>query len=1017
MDFLKKHSKLFLGIFILFFILYVLPNFINLNGQKSYIEKKIEETIGFKATIKGDISFAIIPRPSLILRNVEIKSKNISSEEKEVKSTPVFINAPQILINTSLLNLFSKELVINKIGMVDSIFYANAYKNSKYENLESFLNGKTFKEVVVRDGTIALEQSFIHNINMNFSTIQDGKIKGNGDFSYEDGDVEDLSLLISYLDKDNYNIVSKFIFETDASELENDLTFIVKEGETTFSGITELDTDNLSSFIKKFNKDIEFPTTDFFTDDLKMKVRIQNSPDALLFNDGIFEGDEVVGKFKGKIPFEKNGELKIIKENITFDINFTNLSVNKVIELKKDAFFNPIDVLATSKNLLSFFKYGNFNITAKNMILKKGLITNFNLNTSPIYYDNKFNGIDIKKFNYTIGKNNMNIVGKILNIPTDITLDIKVNTTLPINISNIFTKKLILNSFNSNISMTKNLINLTNMKVKVGNNDIEGSFSINKKDGKQDYIVNLKSDKFDIDNFINEEINLAFILSKLSLLKNSNFSLNTMIKSLNMNKKNYDLFKLNTSFTNGNLKLKNLSFTSQGYQSKMSGDLLNILGSNGEFKNFDYKISSDTLKGISIPFVRNSFIEKMIANGVNKIDIHLNGPAINPNSEVDAILNKIKIKVNGKLLDSASSYTIELSHDELKGFLFSWGYIGDNLMNYFYDNIPFSVKAKIEGENIKDMELKIKDNVINGEILRKKTKNDFETSIILNTDSFDIKGIIKRIKDTDGYIDLLLKIIRGIPYNFTLTTPIFKEYDGNNYTDFKLDLQNAKNPGRFIFNMKKGDYKISIDSEILNSNIFEGQIYISDYSIPSNIMQNELLNLISGSLNAIIKFKTNGTNAYQLLSNLTGDYQTTIMHGVIQGISDYTTLFVNIAKLANITTNNVIYTIENSVKSGKLNFNELSISGKITQADVENSAFKLSSPNIGISGVISGNLIQKSLNIESVFDIRNLAPEPLVFMYNLKGFINNLSGEVDTSTILSKINTVYLQRKKKEILE
>ena len=449
----------------------------------------------------------------------------------------------------------------------------------------------------------------------------------------------------------------------------------------------------------------------------------------------------------------------------------------------------------------------------------------------------------------------------------------------------------------------------------------------------------------------------------------------------------------------------------------MSGDLLNLLGSNGEFKNFDYKISSETLKGISIPFVRNSFIEKMIANGVNKIDIHLNGPANNPTSEIDAVLNKIKIKVNGKLLNSNSSYTIELFHDELKGFLFSWGYISDNLMNYFYDNIPFSVKAKVEGENIKDMELKIKNNLIKGEILRKKTRNDFETSIILNTDSFDIKGVIKRIKDTDGYIDLLLKIIRGIPYNFTFTTPIFEEYDGNSYQDFKLDLQNAKNPGKFIFDMKKGDYKISINSEILNSNIFEGKIDISDYSIPSNIMQNDLLNLVSGSLSAVINFKTNGTNAYQLLSNLSGDYQTKIMHGTIKGISDYVTIFSNIASLANITTNNVIYTIENSVKSGKINFNELSINGKINEANVENSAFKLSSANIGISGMISGNLIQKSLNIESVFDIRNLAPEPLVFIYNLKGFVNNLTGDVDTSTILSKINTVYLQRKKKEILE
>ena len=112
-----------------------------------------------------------------------------------------------------MFNLFSKDLVINKIGMVHAIFYANSYKASKYENLESFLSGKIFKEIIVSDGTVALEKSFVHNINMNFSSVQDSKIKGTGYFSYEDGNVEDLSVLISYLNEDNYNIVSKFIYK------------------------------------------------------------------------------------------------------------------------------------------------------------------------------------------------------------------------------------------------------------------------------------------------------------------------------------------------------------------------------------------------------------------------------------------------------------------------------------------------------------------------------------------------------------------------------------------------------------------------------------------------------------------------------------------------------------------------------------------------------------------------------------------------------------------------------------
>ena len=199
--------------------------------------------------------------------------------------------------------------------------------------------------------------------------------------------------------------------------------------------------------------------------------------------------------------------------------------------------------------------------------------------------------------------------------------------------------------------------------------------------------------------------------------------------------------------------------------------------------------------------------------------------------------------------------------------------------------------------------------------------------------------------------------------------------------------------------------------------MFDGTVKISNYQIPNDIMNNELLNLVSGTLNADIKFKTNGMNAYQLLSNLSGNYSIDILNGKISGISDYSTILANILKLANITTNNVIYTLENSLKSGSMEFPKLSVDGEISSADVKDSAFNLSIPNMNISGMLSGNLIQKSLNIESIFDISNLAPDNLVFSYDLKGFVNNLTGKVDTTSITSKINPVYLLRKKKEILQ
>lgn len=1013
MDSLKKHYKLILSVFAFFFALYVLPNFINLNNQKSYIENKIQSTFGFRASIKGDISFAILPRPSVILRNVEISSM-------DEKSTGAFINASKVFINTGFLNFFSDNFVINKIAVMDATFYENVYKNSQYENLDTLLNGKIFKEVTIKNGRVVLADSFITNINVRFKTVEGSKVKGNGSFYFEDGEVDNLSFLFSYIDSDNFNAVTNFNYITGKSKLDNDFTIIVKEGEKTISGNVGITTDSLLKFTKKFIKSVELPNTQFFNDSVKLKFNIQNSPNSILLNNGSIEGSEVVGKFKGVIPFamQPDGKNGIDRSGVNFSIDFSTFPVAKFIDIKANDTYNPVNVLLKSQKLLSLFQYANFNITAKNIVATKSMITDFRLNTTPIFYGDTFNGINISDLGYSINKKPIKISGKILNVLNDdLTIDVRVASNISRDIKNIFTPYLQFNRLNADITMSKSFINILNMTAEVGGNLISGYFTSKTENGKTDYVLNIKSDFVNLDKLIKENIDLSFIISKLSLIRSSSFNLNVMIKKLRMNNSNYDNFKLNTSYLDGSLNLKNLTFNHQGYQSAMKGELFNILSSAGEFKNFSYNISSSTLKGISIPFIKNQFIETMIANGVNRIDILLNGSASNPISQVDAKLNDIKIKVNGKLLDTDASYTIELSHNELKGFLFSWGFISDNLVNYFYDNIPFSLKARVEGYNIKDMEFRIKNNVFTGEILRKKDRSGFETSVALNTQNFNIKDVIKRIKDTDGYVDFLLKIIRDIPYNIYLNAKNISEYNGNNYKDVIFDLKNSTNPGNFKFKLKKQDYEIDLNSEILNSNMFDGTVKISNYQIPNDIMNNELLNLVSGTLNADIKFKTNGMNAYQLLSNLSGNYSVDILNGKISGISDYSTILANILKLANITTNNVIYTLENSLKSGSMEFPKLSVEGEISSADVKDSAFNLSLPNMNISGMLSGNLIQKSLNIESIFDISNLAPDNLVFSYDLKGFVNNLTGKVDTTSITSKINPVYLLRKKKEILQ
>ena len=1009
MDFFKKHYKILLSVLGVLFTLYVLPNFVDLSSHKSYIEQKIEESFGFKTSINGKISFTILPRPSLVLNRVQFLSKD------ENTKAGMFINTSKIFLNTGITNLFNKNFTINRAGFIDATFYASAYKTSGYENLDNFLNGKMFKQIYIKNSRIILDNSFVNNINVKLNTTKDGKIKGTGSFDFKDGTVDDLNILLSYIDKNNYNVIGDLSYNVAKSKFKNSITFIVKEGEKTYSGTSELLTDNISKFIQHFDKEVLLPSTPAFKEKLTIKTSYQNSADAIILNKGSIEGNNIVASFKGRLPFLNNGKFGIDTKGILLNVDFSNLVLDKVFEVKRDIAQNPIASLIEARNLLKLFRFASLNISAKSIMLNNAVMNDFKLSTEPIFYDDKFNGINIKNLNYQILKNSFALHGKILNVMDDMTLDADVETNIPFNITQIFDTRLKVTKFVSNIITSGSLLKLNNFKLSTSNSEFFGDFSYVIKDGKIDYTANIKSDFSDLDNIFKSKIDLAFIISKLSNLNNSRLNLIAAFKKFKMNGINYEALKLNCGFDDGNLHIKNLIFKDNDYQSQMNGDLIDITGKNGKFKNFEYKISSSTLKGLTLPFIRNTFIEKMIANGVNQINILLNGDADNPTSSVDASLNNIKIKVNGKLLDSNSEYKIELSHNELKGFLFSWGYIDENLMNYFYDHLPFSVSAEIKGDDIDNINLKIKNNNIKGSISNKKIKKENITSVEFNTDKLDIKGIIKRIKDTDGYVDLLLKLVRLLPYNLYISADVFEDYDKNTYKDFVLDIKNTQNPGSFKFSVKKDDSSVNINSEIINSNIFEGNIDVSNYPVPKDLMNNELLNLVSGKIMAKIKFKTFGTTAYQLLSNLSGDFDVNILNGIINGISDYKTIFNNIMGLSNITTNNVIYSLEASLKSGSIGFENLSIDGKVNEANIDNAAFKLSAPNIDISGVLSGNIIQKSLNIESVFDIANLSHNHLILMYNLNGYINNLTGKIDTSSLISKISTTYLQKKKKDL--
>ena len=236
---------------------------------------------------------------------------------------------------------------------------------------------------------------------------------------------------------------------------------------------------------------------------------------------------------------------------VSLNVEFSNLVLDRIFEMKKDIAQNPLQSLIEAKNLLNLFRYAKFNINAKSIILNNAVMTDFKLSTEPIFYDEKFNGIDVKNLNYQILKNTFSLKGKVLNVSDDMTLDFDVDTNIPFHITNIFDTRLKVTKFISNVVMSTSSLKLNNFRMSTSNSEIFGDFSYIEKDGKVDYKANIKSDFTDLDNIFKSKIDLPFIISKLSGLKNNKLDLVTAFKKFKMNGTNYDELKLNCNFDNG----------------------------------------------------------------------------------------------------------------------------------------------------------------------------------------------------------------------------------------------------------------------------------------------------------------------------------------------------------------------------------------------------------------------------------------------------------------------------------
>ncbi|MBD5405380.1 hypothetical protein HDR59_02410, partial [bacterium] len=398
----KRFLQILLGIGLLLVILYTLPNFISLdNGRKKYIENTIENLVKFDIDIKGAISFTILPYPAIILKNVDVKK--INSPNDKTKQT-TFLNAKQIFVSMSLFDLVKGNLKINKIIIDGGYFNFTIYASTGFENLSLFLKGKNFDDLIIKNSTLIKYDEGMENItrlsnmNLNFHNNIDSQITGDGYFNYLSNKIDDISFNLKFVDSENYNLNICFNYINGKSNIINKFNIVVKENNPIVNGTINLTTDNLYKFVPFINKSIVIPNIPLFNDKLSMKATIQTTPDAIILSDGTFLSDNAYATFSSIIPFtksEENNKINITKENITFNTDFKNLKLEKILKLPKNIFEETPSNIDELKEVIRLLSYANMNISIKNLLLENLLITNFELSSNPIYSNDKINSLNI----------------------------------------------------------------------------------------------------------------------------------------------------------------------------------------------------------------------------------------------------------------------------------------------------------------------------------------------------------------------------------------------------------------------------------------------------------------------------------------------------------------------------------------------------------------------------------------------------------------------------------------------
>ncbi|MDR0367261.1 MAG: hypothetical protein LBH41_01655 [Rickettsiales bacterium] len=1010
LGFFEKHAKALLvsvGIVsTLVLVLYMVPGFVNLDSRRGYIEGKLKELTGYDVAIRGKVSFSLLPHPALRVNNADFR---LERKDKGKEMIPVsFLSVSRMGVDIGALDFLRGDWTPSAIMADGAIFnYAAFAEHDDGRGVEDFLRGQGFGDIRIKRSSILMfKKRIVSQIDADVESRGADGVGISGSFSYMQGRKGEIDAVLKYADERNYSIEGKFGYSQNRNYIDAELKFASTETAKTLSGLVELATPNLRRFVESVDGAVVLPALPFLDDRLSLKAEIRTTEDAIVLNNGSIDSAELSGGFSASFPFEIGGDnsLSMSMDNASVAVNLKRAKLSKFISPPRRFAEGILGSIAKNADAVGIMEKVRLHLSVKNLLLPRGAVSSFSMASAPA----DGGGVDIAKLTFQSGRGRFDASARLSPGENGYSLSASVQSSVPFELDNSLFPGAVVSRLKGRMDLSAGGFSILGMDAVVFDSRIGGD--IRNSGGNWD--VKIAADSVDLRKFLpGRRVDMDLVLKLLSRIRADSVALEASLGRLATSTGAYGDFKVRATLENDDLSIGSLTFRDGSHDGRMAGALRGVSGRGGRFDSFVYAVSSNDMKSVVIPLVKNTFLDRLISNGVQRVDIRLDGPAANPDSDISARIGDIEVKIAGRLSDARSKYSLDFSHKELKGFLYSWGWLDEGLLDYFYDGVPFRFRADIENGRASNVVLDIKDNVFRGEM----SDDGGRAGISLSSPKFDIRSVLKKLKDSDAYVDLALKIIRALPYDIRLSSPAAMNYDGSLYRDLDIDIRNKSNPGRIGFSMKKDRMEISLDAEILNGRIFEGRLGVKNYGIPPDVMAGAAMGIEGGTLDADLEFKTDGLNAYQILSNLSGGFKAVVADGALRGISGYDQLLGSVLDLANITPNNILYVFAGAFKSGRLDFDRIEAAGRIESAVVSEAAVAMHAKNIEASGILTLNMMQKSLALKSVFDIGGLSSETLGVIYEAAGFFGSMETKIDTQALLPKLNISYLQKKKRDL--